>query len=191
MDSDSGSQVIVTARGARHCNYFLLRGPDNNDVPAVVLDIYGVTMIDTISTVKSGKGAFSEASVRMLREKPEPVARVIAQMRESRQYRVSREGSDRWIIGIEKEAPAAAIIPEPQAPRNESELVPEVLAVPVSELPADVKPIEPAPAPVTPAAGGEPDKPVTPATYAPRTQLEQALPWASLGALILIVFLAI
>lgn len=190
MDSDGNSQVIVTARGVRHSNYFLLRGPNKEDIPAVALDIYGVTLIDTMATVKSAKSAFSEASVHLLRETPEPVVRVIAQMRSSRQYRVQREGSDRWIIVIDKEAPAVVISTAPRVEPATDELVPEVLAVPASELPVEMRPIE-TPAVITPpvAEGGGNNN--VPQTASTRTPLEQTLPWASLVTLIIIIAISI
>ena len=190
MDSSGDSQVIVTARGVRHSNYFLLRGPDKDTMPAVALDIYGVTLINTVTTVRSAKGAFSEASVHLLRDKPEPVVRVIAHMREARQYRVEKEGSDRWVIIIEKKAPAVIISTSPRVSADTNELVPEVLAVPVSELPVEMKPIE-TPAPVKPAGAAEPEKKITTQTPGTRTQLEQALPWASLATLFIIIAISI
>lgn len=86
----SGSQIIISAKGVKKSNDFLLRDSDPTKPIKVVLDLYNAEekLSDSDKNITMEKGIFSTVRASQFETTPNKIVRVVAEMRKEQPYTV-------------------------------------------------------------------------------------------------------
>jgi polysaccharide export outer membrane protein len=117
IDTDTVTRITVFSPGTERTNYFLLKDPEPGELTKLVLDLYGtVTSLEgNEKTIEEKEGVFARVRVGQFKDPPDPIVRVVVEMRQMRPYRILRD-KDTWTIVAEKEAKEGADQSTPATP---------------------------------------------------------------------------